>query len=478
MTDCSRVPNHRVVDQVTDDDKENNPILLENEIHKVQPPHGHKGRRRYLSLVDTNTMSRGNINVNKFEGVTSEKEMIVGSRNRWGSLVDSLKKFRKNSEYVKTENSDLDNIFENMSSQGLDWNDLIDDVNSKGSPRPRFMTAVESLRKVSIEECVPEVFSEADDTFETPDVFQKLKVEAGNQLKIPDDVVNIDDEDSTIGYHSDMIHYLRRLEESFTLPQDFLKHSPVSQSMRSTLVDWLIQVQHHLNLCQETLYLTVSMLDLVLERRDVDPDKLQLVGITAMLVASKLEEYYPADIKKLLHLTENSYNLRDVLEMELVMVDVLDFQLYIPSPQAFLHRYAAASLHPSSPLFLDTCNYLIDSHLPAISHPSTPPSLLAAASILASGLLFFITTSTTLPLPSIVWTPTLRYYSSYQVEDLALVSISMLQMVLSSVYTGASIKYRSKSRHDRLVMKDHLQREVVVRAVGVLEGWVSSFDLS
>ena len=104
MTDCSRVPNHRVVDQVTDDDKENNPILLENEIHKVQPPHGHKGRRRYLSLVDTNTMSRGNINVNKFEGVTSEKEMIVGSRNRWGSLVDSLKKFRKNSEYVKTEN--------------------------------------------------------------------------------------------------------------------------------------------------------------------------------------------------------------------------------------------------------------------------------------------------------------------------------------------------------------------------------------
>ena len=68
---------------------------------------------------------------------------------------------------------------------------------------------------------------------------------------------------------------------------------------------------------------------MVLERRDVDPDKLQLVGITAMLVASKLEEYYPADIKKLLHLTENSFNLRDVLEMELVMIDVLDFQVFI-----------------------------------------------------------------------------------------------------------------------------------------------------
>ena len=61
----------------------------------------------------------------------------------------------------------------------------------------------------------------------------------------------------------------------------------------------------------------------------MDPDKLQLVGITSMLVASKLEEYYPADIKKLLHLTEDSYSSREVLEMELVLVEVLEFQVYI-----------------------------------------------------------------------------------------------------------------------------------------------------
>ena len=77
--------------------------------------------------------------------------------------------------------------------------------------------------------------------------------------------------------------------------------------MRSILVDWMIQVQHHLLLSQETLYLAVGILDSVLHRRDVDPDNLQLVGITSMLIASKLEEYYAAEIKKLLHLTENSY---------------------------------------------------------------------------------------------------------------------------------------------------------------------------
>jgi len=92
-------------------------------------------------------------------------------------------------------------------------------------------------------------------------------------------------------------------------------------------VDWLIQVQHHLKLTQESLYLCVNLLDTVLHERDVDPDKLQLVGITSLLIATKLEEYYPAEIGKLLHLTENSYSRKDVLVMERVLFQVLKFQV-------------------------------------------------------------------------------------------------------------------------------------------------------
>ena len=49
----------------------------------------------------------------------------------------------------------------------------------------------------------------------------------------------------------------------------------------------------------------------------------------------------------------------------------------------------------------------------------------------------------------------------------------MLGMVQSSVYTGAATKYKSMSLHNRLVLKDHLQMEVVVRARGILEGWIN-----
>ena len=51
------------------------------------------------------------------------------------------------------------------------------------------------------------------------------------------------------------------------------------------------------------------------------------VGITSLYVASKCEEYYPADLKKLVHLTENSYREQDVFDMELVLLGVVHFQV-------------------------------------------------------------------------------------------------------------------------------------------------------
>ena len=86
-------------------------------------------------------------------------------------------------------------------------------------------------------------------------------------------------------------------------------------------------MQHYLKLSQETLYISISLLDTILEKRDVEPDKLQLVGITALYLGSKMEEYYPADVKKLLHLTENSYAVQDVFDMELVLLGVICFQV-------------------------------------------------------------------------------------------------------------------------------------------------------
>jgi hypothetical protein len=61
--------------------------------------------------------------------------------------------------------------------------------------------------------------------------------------------------------------------------------------MRAILVDWLIEVQQNFELHHETLYLAVALTDLFLAQQTVSKDRLQLLGATALLVASKFEVY-------------------------------------------------------------------------------------------------------------------------------------------------------------------------------------------
>lgn len=49
----------------------------------------------------------------------------------------------------------------------------------------------------------------------------------------------------------------------------------------------------------ETLYLTINLIDRYLEQEEVSRPKLQLVGVTALLIASKYEEIYPPELRDL-----------------------------------------------------------------------------------------------------------------------------------------------------------------------------------
>ena len=86
---------------------------------------------------------------------------------------------------------------------------------------------------------------------------------------LPDNIVNIDlDVDDVYEYCNEVVKYLYDIENFTVIPVNYLEDGSVSDNMRSILVDWMIQVQHHLLLSQETLYLAVGILDNVLHRRD------------------------------------------------------------------------------------------------------------------------------------------------------------------------------------------------------------------
>ena len=62
----------------------------------------------------------------------------------------------------------------------------------------------------------------------------------------------------------------------------------------------------------DTLYLAVSYLDRYLSTHRVMRSRLQLVGVTCLLLAAKYEEIYAPNIEEFCYITDNTYSRGDV----------------------------------------------------------------------------------------------------------------------------------------------------------------------
>lgn len=81
----------------------------------------------------------------------------------------------------------------------------------------------------------------------------------------------------------------------------------------------------------ETLYLTVNLIDRFLEAKQVTRKHLQLVGVTAMLVASKYEEIWAPEVRDFVYISDRAYTRDQILNMEKIMLNCLRFNLTVPS---------------------------------------------------------------------------------------------------------------------------------------------------
>lgn len=81
----------------------------------------------------------------------------------------------------------------------------------------------------------------------------------------------------------------------------------ITKKMRIILVDWLVEVHAKFKLLPETLFLTVNILDRYCEVKQVQRANYQLVGVTAMLIASKYEEIYAPEIRDFVYITDKAY---------------------------------------------------------------------------------------------------------------------------------------------------------------------------
>ncbi|KAG6408963.1 hypothetical protein SASPL_131991 [Salvia splendens] len=119
------------------------------------------------------------------------------------------------------------------------------------------------------------------------------------------------DEPRRYGFAPSMLQYLRSVEvEAKRRPlSNYIEkvQDDINPVMRAILVDWLVEVAEEYKLVSDTLYLAVNYIDRYLSAHKVSRNKLQLLGVSCMLVASKYEEISPPNVEDFCYITDNTY---------------------------------------------------------------------------------------------------------------------------------------------------------------------------
>lgn len=156
----------------------------------------------------------------------------------------------------------------------------------------------------------------------------------------------------------------------------------INEKMRAILIDWLVDVNVKFRLVPETLFLTVNLIDRYLTKNKVTRNKLQLVGVSSLLIACKYEEIYPPALKEFVAICDRAYTPNEILEMEAQILLSLEFELTHSSSLRFLERYSQIADIDQKAFFF--ARYLLETALLEY------PLLKYKNSMLAAGAIFLV----------------------------------------------------------------------------------------
>ena len=116
----------------------------------------------------------------------------------------------------------------------------------------------------------------------------------------------------------------------------YMENQPdINEKMRAMLIDWIIDVHFKFKLKSDTLFLTVWLIDRYLSEKQMKRGRLQLLGVTSMLISCKYEEIYSPEVFDFVYITESSYEKKDIINLEFEMLKMLEFNVTIPTSNNF-----------------------------------------------------------------------------------------------------------------------------------------------
>lgn len=151
-------------------------------------------------------------------------------------------------------------------------------------------------------------------------------------------VARMEKSEAIADYTADIMQYFLFLEDKFKASAGYMNYQKdITYTMRAVLVDWLVEVADEYSLNLQTLYTTIGYIDRFLSEVSVQRAKLQLVGVTCMLLAAKFEEVTPPTVANFSLITDSTYSPEQILRMEHLVLKVLKFDLGSATMLSFLN---------------------------------------------------------------------------------------------------------------------------------------------
>lgn len=254
--------------------------------------------------------------------------------------------------------------------------------------KPRKAAAVPALKEEDAENIVPQPTEEPQEVAtkelpakEAPAKFKPIEQDPALDDEVPDlDREDQDDPLMVSEYVVEIFEYLKELEISTMANANYMDNqNELEWKMRGILVDWLLEVHTRFRLLPETLFLAVNIIDRFLSTKVVQLDRLQLVGVTAMFIASKYEEVLSPHVQNFRHVADDGFTEEEILSAERFVLAALNYDLSYPNPMNFLRRISKADNYDIQTRTLG--KYLLE--ISCLDHRfiEHPPSQVAAAAM-------------------------------------------------------------------------------------------------
>uniref|UniRef100_A0A251RRX0 Putative cyclin-like, Cyclin A, plant n=1 Tax=Helianthus annuus TaxID=4232 RepID=A0A251RRX0_HELAN len=136
-------------------------------------------------------------------------------------------------------------------------------------------------------------------------------------------------------YVSDIYEYLHNMEVHRRPIADYIEkvQKDVGINMRGVLIDWLVEVTEEYKLLSHTLYLIVSYIDRFLSTKVLNRKRLQLLGVSSMLIAARITI-----------VAQEDYELSSYMQLEFLGYYLAELSLLEYGCLKFLPSMVAASV--------------------------------------------------------------------------------------------------------------------------------------